>query len=107
MRLHRQLLDVIKDELDRRDEREINSVQALLPSYLDFSLQRFAGEQQKMRDAATAAFGLPLAHAERAFGADDIAPPLPIAPPNTPAAWMMRSFRSSILFLEWVTSGQR
>src|ERR1700743_1460695 len=31
-RLHRQLLDVIKDELDRRDEREINSVQALLLS---------------------------------------------------------------------------
>jgi DNA-binding MarR family transcriptional regulator len=29
-RLHRELLDVIKDELDRRDEREINSVQALL-----------------------------------------------------------------------------
>src|SRR5690348_6638810 len=29
-RLHRLLLDVIKDELDRRDEREINSVQALL-----------------------------------------------------------------------------
>src|ERR1700748_907647 len=29
-RLHRQLLDVIKDELDRCDEREINSVQALL-----------------------------------------------------------------------------
>jgi len=29
-RLHRQVLDVIKDELDRRDEREINSVQALL-----------------------------------------------------------------------------
>src|SRR3569832_1214676 len=29
-RLHRQLLDVNKDELDRRDEREINSVQALL-----------------------------------------------------------------------------
>src|SRR5437868_7608112 len=29
-RLHRQLLDVIKDELDRGDEREINSVQALL-----------------------------------------------------------------------------
>src|SRR6202162_4036993 len=29
-RLHRQLLDVSKDELDRRDEREINSVQALL-----------------------------------------------------------------------------
>src|ERR1700743_32669 len=29
-RLHRQLLDVIKDELDRRDEREVNSVQALL-----------------------------------------------------------------------------
>jgi DNA-binding MarR family transcriptional regulator len=29
-RLHRQLLDVIKDELDRRDEREVNSVQALM-----------------------------------------------------------------------------
>src|SRR5579885_1052023 len=29
-RLHRQLLDVIKDELDRRGEREVNSVQALL-----------------------------------------------------------------------------
>src|SRR6267154_4034455 len=29
-RLHRQLLDVIKDELDRRGERVINSVQALL-----------------------------------------------------------------------------
>ena len=29
-RLHRQLLDVTKDELDRRDEREINSVQAML-----------------------------------------------------------------------------
>lgn len=29
-RLHRQLLDVIKDELDRREEREINSVQAML-----------------------------------------------------------------------------
>src|SRR3979409_481575 len=29
-RLHRQLLDVIKDELDRRDERVVNSVQALL-----------------------------------------------------------------------------
>jgi DNA-binding MarR family transcriptional regulator len=29
-RLHRQLLDVIKDELDRRGERIINSVQALL-----------------------------------------------------------------------------
>ena len=29
-RLHRQLLDVIKDELDRKGEREVNSVQALL-----------------------------------------------------------------------------
>jgi DNA-binding MarR family transcriptional regulator len=29
-RLHRQLLDVIKDELDRRNERVVNSVQALL-----------------------------------------------------------------------------
>jgi len=29
-RLHRQLLDVIKDELERRGERVVNSVQALL-----------------------------------------------------------------------------
>ena len=29
-RIHRQLLDVIKDELDRRGERIVNSVQALL-----------------------------------------------------------------------------
>src|SRR5947209_2329446 len=29
-RLHRQLLDVIKDELERRGELEVNSVQALL-----------------------------------------------------------------------------
>jgi len=29
-RLHRQLLDVIKDELDRRGQNDINSVQALL-----------------------------------------------------------------------------
>jgi DNA-binding MarR family transcriptional regulator len=29
-RLHRQLLDVIKDELERRSELEINSVQALM-----------------------------------------------------------------------------
>ncbi len=31
-RLHRQLLDVIKDELDRRGQSDINSVQALLIS---------------------------------------------------------------------------
>src|ERR1700759_3743195 len=29
-RLHRQLLDVIKDELERREKREINSVRALV-----------------------------------------------------------------------------
>ena len=29
-RLHRRLLDVIKDEFDRRDRSDINSVQALL-----------------------------------------------------------------------------
>src|ERR1700749_1572794 len=29
-RLHRQLLGVIKDDLDRRDEREVNSVTALM-----------------------------------------------------------------------------
>ena len=34
-----------------------DSVQALLPSYLEFSIDRFTGEQQKMREAATRAFG--------------------------------------------------
>ncbi len=34
-----------------------DSVQALLPSYLEFSIDRFTGEQQKMREAAARAFG--------------------------------------------------
>src|SRR5208283_5228861 len=34
-----------------------DSVQALLPSYLEYSIDRFTGEQQKMREAATGAFG--------------------------------------------------
>ena len=34
-----------------------DSVQALLPSYLEFSIDRFTGEQQKMREAATRALG--------------------------------------------------
>jgi polyhydroxyalkanoate synthesis repressor PhaR len=34
-----------------------DSVQALLPSYLEFSIDRFTGEQQKMREAATRSFG--------------------------------------------------
>jgi polyhydroxyalkanoate synthesis repressor PhaR len=34
-----------------------DSVQALLPSYLEFSIDRFTGEQAKMREAATRSFG--------------------------------------------------
>jgi polyhydroxyalkanoate synthesis repressor PhaR len=34
-----------------------DSVQALLPSYLEFSIDRFTGEQQKMRETAAKAFG--------------------------------------------------
>src|SRR5277367_530734 len=34
-----------------------DSVQALLPSYLEYSIDRFTGEQQKMREAAARAFG--------------------------------------------------
>src|SRR5579871_1248840 len=34
-----------------------DSVQALLPSYLEFSIDKFTGEQQSMREAATKAFG--------------------------------------------------
>ena len=30
-----------------------DSMQALLPSYLEFSIDRFTGEQHKMREAAT------------------------------------------------------
>ncbi len=34
-----------------------DSVQALLPSYLEFSIDRFTSEQQKLREAATRVFG--------------------------------------------------
>ena len=34
-----------------------DSVQALLPSYLQFSIDRFTGDQQKFRDEASRAFG--------------------------------------------------
>lgn len=34
-----------------------DSVQALLPSYLEYSIDRFTGEQHKMREAATRSFG--------------------------------------------------
>ena len=34
-----------------------DSVQSLLPSYLEFSIDRFTGEQQKMREAAARSFG--------------------------------------------------
>jgi polyhydroxyalkanoate synthesis repressor PhaR len=35
-----------------------DSVQALLPSYLEFSIDRFTGEQQKFREEASRAFGV-------------------------------------------------
>ena len=34
-----------------------DSVQSLLPSYLEYSIDRFTGEQQKMREAAARALG--------------------------------------------------
>src|SRR6202451_4674147 len=34
-----------------------DSMQALLPSYLEFSIDRFTGEQQAMREAASRMFG--------------------------------------------------
>jgi len=34
-----------------------DSVQALLPSYLEYTIDRFTGEQQKMREAIGGAFG--------------------------------------------------
>ena len=34
-----------------------DSMQALVPSYLEFSIDRFSGEQQAMREAATRMFG--------------------------------------------------
>ena len=34
-----------------------DSVQALLPSYLEYSIDRFSGEKQAMREAASRAFG--------------------------------------------------
>jgi polyhydroxyalkanoate synthesis repressor PhaR len=34
-----------------------DSVQALLPSYLEYSIDRFTGEQQKMREAVARSFG--------------------------------------------------
>jgi polyhydroxyalkanoate synthesis repressor PhaR len=34
-----------------------DSVQALLPSYLEYSIDQFTGEKQAMREAATRAFG--------------------------------------------------
>jgi polyhydroxyalkanoate synthesis repressor PhaR len=45
-----------------------DSMQALLPSYLEFSIDRFSGEKQKMREAAT-----------RMFGADAFSPGAPFA----------------------------
>ena len=38
-RLHRRLLDVIKDEFDRRGRGDVNSVQALLLYNMPFALE--------------------------------------------------------------------
>jgi polyhydroxyalkanoate synthesis repressor PhaR len=45
-----------------------DSVQSLLPSYLEYSIDRFTGEQQKMREAAARALGAG-AFATAPFGA--------------------------------------
>ena len=45
-----------------------DSVQALLPSYLEYSIDRFTGEQHKMREAASRAMGAG-AFATAPFGA--------------------------------------
>ncbi len=36
-----------------------DSMQSLVPSYLQFSLEKFVGEQQKMREQMTSALGVP------------------------------------------------
>ena len=45
-----------------------DSMQALLPSYLEFSIDRFTGEQQTMREAASRMFG-PEAFSSTSFAA--------------------------------------
>jgi polyhydroxyalkanoate synthesis repressor PhaR len=45
-----------------------DSVQALLPSYLEYSIDRFTGEQQKMREAVARSFGAG-AFSNASFGA--------------------------------------
>ena len=45
-----------------------DSMQALLPSYLEFSIDRFSGEKQAMREAATRMFG-PESFSPAAFAA--------------------------------------
>ena len=45
-----------------------DSMQSLVPSYLEFSIDRFSGEQAKMREAATHAFG-PTPFTPPTFGA--------------------------------------
>ena len=50
-----------------------DSVQALLPSYLEYSIERFTGEQQKMRESMSRALdpsGYSAAVVHRAAGAD-------------------------------------
>src|SRR5256885_13763300 len=46
-RLHRQLLDVIKDELERRGELEVNSVQALM--LFNIGLQELTAAELRTR----------------------------------------------------------
>ena len=49
-RLHRRLLDVIKDEFDRNGRSDINSIQALLLSRLDSTVDRdLAQEIEELR----------------------------------------------------------
>ena len=87
-----------------------DSMQMLVPSYLQFSLEKFAGEQQKMREQVTSAFGVNAIPGGQMFTAMEeqaranfalfnkalgafypFTPPVPAAPangqsPETPAA---------------------
>ncbi len=55
-RLHRQLLDVIKDELDRRGERVVNSVQALLLFNIGDQHVSLTEKGNEIRDVVTKLF---------------------------------------------------
>ena len=73
-----------------------DSVQALLPSYLEYSIDRFTGEQQKMREAANGAFGHgPFAATSFGASVGIVTSRLPAVRPTT-ASCMVRSGREIV-----------